>query len=114
MPVIIALIGGLLIRIFASLLNFFLTKFSVNLAIALAFLTLSVGFWVAFALAVNTALSGLYAVSPSWIAPAFDMFLPGNTASVLATMATVHLADFVFSIKRRLTFQAFAAWGGKA
>jgi hypothetical protein len=101
------MLGSLLLTLATQLLSFFLKYYSRRIALTAAYLALIAIFWTAFAVAISLAFEGLYLVVPSYVKPAFAMFLPWQTSVCLSAIGTAHMGDFLFGIKQKLAKPAF-------
>lgn len=111
-PAIIGLplLGAFLYKIGDVFLDFFLKKFTRRIALKFTYLALLATLFLGFAAVMQSVISGIHFFAPAPLSKAIGLFIPEITPVVISAYATVHLADFVMTIKVRLAKPAYGLY----
>lgn len=101
MPWLITALGSL----FTVFVNFFVTKFSYQVAWNLAKVSLFVTFTIAFILIIKGLIFGLSMTMPDEMRLAIGWFMPSNMPACLSAYFAAQLARFVYDTKYRIIKQ---------
>ena len=98
-----AAITAALTRVGTFILDFFIGRTAKRVALNIAYLGMLATLFAGFAALLQTLITGLYYVSPAPLAKAIGFFVPAVMPLVVAAYFTAHLADFVLTIKAKIS-----------